>query len=84
MFTYRVDTSQMGAGLSSWLHIAHASLTDNGNYTCSAGDSVYAFVRVHVLDGSYINPRLQDFRITYFSVFQHFNVAFILSSKRDT
>ncbi|KAK4288395.1 hypothetical protein Pmani_038574 [Petrolisthes manimaculis] len=41
----------MGAGLSSWLHIAHASLTDNGNYTCSAGDAVHAFVRVHVLDG---------------------------------
>nr|XP_053642182.1 hemicentin-1-like [Cherax quadricarinatus] len=47
----RVDTSLMGAGLSSWLHIARASVRDSGNYTCSAGDAVNTSVRVHVLDG---------------------------------
>ncbi|KAK8737328.1 hypothetical protein OTU49_004445, partial [Cherax quadricarinatus] len=47
----RVDTSLMGSGLSSWLHIARASVSDSGNYTCSAGDAVNTSVRVHVLDG---------------------------------
>ncbi|XP_063887030.1 hemicentin-1-like [Scylla paramamosain] len=47
----RVDTSPMGSGLSSWLHIARASVSDTGNYTCTAGDTVTAGVRVHVLDG---------------------------------
>ncbi|XP_071514727.1 roundabout homolog 1-like [Panulirus ornatus] len=47
----RVDTSLMGAGLSSWLHIARAAVSDTGNYTCTAGDTVNASVRVHILDG---------------------------------
>ncbi|XP_069178012.1 cell adhesion molecule 1 [Procambarus clarkii] len=47
----RVDTSLMGAGLSSWLHIARAAVTDSGNYSCSAGDAVNTSVRVNVLDG---------------------------------
>ncbi|XP_042205726.1 hemicentin-1-like [Homarus americanus] len=47
----RVDTSLMGSGLSSWLHIARAVVTDTGNYTCSAGETITASVRVHVLDG---------------------------------
>ncbi|KAK8401921.1 hypothetical protein O3P69_001196 [Scylla paramamosain] len=41
----------MGSGLSSWLHIARAAVSDSGNYTCTAGDTVTAGVRVHVLDG---------------------------------
>lgn len=47
----RVDTSLMGSGLSSWLHIARAAVSDSGNYSCAAGDTVTADVRVHVLDG---------------------------------
>ncbi|XP_050688684.1 uncharacterized protein LOC126981532 [Eriocheir sinensis] len=47
----RVDTSLMGSGLSSWLHIARAAVSDSGTYSCTAGDTVTADVRVHVLDG---------------------------------
>lgn len=41
----------MGSGLSSWLHIARAAVSDSGTYSCTAGDTVTADVRVHVLDG---------------------------------
>ncbi|XP_064096191.1 hemicentin-1-like [Macrobrachium nipponense] len=47
----RVDTTLVGMGISSWLHIARATESDSGNYTCSAGDTVMRSVRVHVLDG---------------------------------
>ncbi|KAG0711736.1 hypothetical protein GWK47_019977 [Chionoecetes opilio] len=53
----RVDTSLMGSGLSSWLHIARAAVSDSGNYSCSAGDTIRAEVRVHVLDGESLSQR---------------------------
>ncbi|KAK4287016.1 hypothetical protein Pmani_039902, partial [Petrolisthes manimaculis] len=46
----RVDGSLMGYGITSWLHIARAAVTDSGNYTCRAGEVARADVRVHVLD----------------------------------
>ncbi|XP_042882351.1 hemicentin-1-like [Penaeus japonicus] len=47
----RVDSSMVGGGLTTWLHIARAATEDSGNYTCAAGDTINAHVRVHVLDG---------------------------------
>ncbi len=40
-----------GIPARSWLHIARAAVSDSGNYSCTAGDTVMAKVRVHVLDG---------------------------------
>lgn len=47
----RVDSSMVAGGLTTWLHIARAAVEDSGNYTCAAGDTITAHVRVHVLDG---------------------------------
>lgn len=54
----RVDGSLMGSGITSWLHIARAAVTDSGNYTCRAGEVARADVRVHVLDGRFLTRLL--------------------------
>jgi len=41
-------------GAVSRLYIANANKYDNGNYTCSLGESVQTTVTVHILNGEFV------------------------------
>ena len=50
-FTYSVRTDLLVSGAQSRLHIAGATYTDSGNYTCMMGRTARSVVELQIIPG---------------------------------